>query len=352
MKNYIKKIIYKVFLSELQARLINLEKKFDFLIDVENQIRQINDIGESAQILDVNFSQLPEDFDDEVYLKLNPDVKKAGVDPKEHFLSHGIKEGRPWSYFPSAKVLTKDQNFLLDNYWKWIKTHDPEFKRGTQLSMLEETKSVKRTDIINEILSKKNDKTFYLEIGVRNLEDNFNLIKASNKYSVDPGLEVEVNEADFKFTSDEFFKLLSDGKLLKKGCKFDVIFIDGLHLAEQVDRDIENALNFIKDDGFIVLHDCNPPTEWHSRTSYGFHNTPAGGAWNGTVWKAFLKRRFDKSLNTCCIDADWGVGIISKHLDFGPPINPSNYFYEYEDFDKHRKKYLNLISYEKFLSSL
>ncbi|MBU2888864.1 hypothetical protein [Celeribacter halophilus] len=33
-------------------------------------------------------------FDSDLYLKLNPDVKAAGVNPYKHYLLHGIKEGR------------------------------------------------------------------------------------------------------------------------------------------------------------------------------------------------------------------------------------------------------------------
>ena len=41
-----------------------------------------------------NSSKLPEDFDSEKYLQLNPDVAAAKVDPKEHFLTYGINENR------------------------------------------------------------------------------------------------------------------------------------------------------------------------------------------------------------------------------------------------------------------
>jgi hypothetical protein len=102
----------------------------------------------------------------------------------------------------------------------------------------------------------------------------------------------------------------------------------------------------------VVLHDCNPPTEWHARETYGFYNSPADGAWNGTVWKAFLKRRFEKSLYSCCIDTDWGVGIISKKINIGSPTSKVNPFFEYKEFDKYRKDYLNLISFEEFIKFL
>lgn len=40
---------------------------------------------------------LPVDFDGQVYLKLNPDLMAAGVDPAAHFLSYGQREGRHYA---------------------------------------------------------------------------------------------------------------------------------------------------------------------------------------------------------------------------------------------------------------
>lgn len=39
-------------------------------------------------------SQVPADFDPLEYLELHADVKKAGVDPRQHYLEFGIREGR------------------------------------------------------------------------------------------------------------------------------------------------------------------------------------------------------------------------------------------------------------------
>jgi hypothetical protein len=39
-------------------------------------------------------TDLPADFDPEAYLHLNPDVSSARVDPTEHYLVHGAREGR------------------------------------------------------------------------------------------------------------------------------------------------------------------------------------------------------------------------------------------------------------------
>ena len=218
---------------------------------------------------------------------------------------------------------------------------DPHYIDMLRKNNLENYKSPKRSEIINFLLSlNRKEDTYYLEIGVRNPEHNYNHIKAGTKYSVDPGIEYKENPVDFKMTSDAFFQKLSE--ILSNDIKFDVIFIDGLHLAIQVDKDIENAINYIKDDGFIVLHDCNPPSEWNTRESSG----PTHGVWNGTTWKAFLKWRFNPSIKSCCVNSDWGVGILSKNYHIGKNIEFQNPFFEFGLLEENRKEYLNLIDFE------
>ena len=55
--------------------------------------------------------------------------------------------------------------------------------------------------------------------------------------------------------SDDYFSSLD------KTIKYDLIFIDGLHLEHQVDKDINNSLNHLSENGVIIIHDCNPITE-------------------------------------------------------------------------------------------
>lgn len=209
-----------------------------------------------------------------------------------------------------------------------------------------------RYEIINYILDKLNRKSVYLEIGVRNPDDNFHKIKSEEKYSVDPGFENPENNVDFKVTSDEFFQKLDAGEYLNKNIKFDVIFIDGLHLAEQVDRDINNSLRYLKEDGFIIMHDCNPPTEFHATENYYYRLSPSQGFWNGTTWKAFFKTRKRTDLYSCCIDTDWGVGILSKKVNLGPVTTVLNEFFEYQVLAENRKESLNLITFEEFTNLL
>ncbi len=199
-----------------------------------------------------------------------------------------------------------------------------------------------RIDIIN-FLSNKFGYKNYLEIGIRNPLECFDQIICENKDSVDPGLEAEINTAKYKCTSDEFFESLDAGNLDKEiDFKWDLIFIDGLHASYQVERDIENSLRHLSENGAIVLHDCNPPTEYHARCDQHDHNTIAGGHWNGTVWKAIYKLRCtNKDVDVCVVDKDWGCGVVRKGsqklLEFDNP------YFDYDLFRANRNTNLNLI---------
>ena len=56
-------------------------------------------------------------------------------------------------------------------------------------------------EIINSI-ARNFECESYLEIGLRNPEECFNLIECENKDSVDPGFETDFNLAKYKYTSD------------------------------------------------------------------------------------------------------------------------------------------------------
>ena len=242
----------------------------------------------------------------------------------------------------------------LKEYYNWGGRflNDEFHKEASILCEIEINKRPYRYDVINYLLSSLKRETNYLEIGVRNPEDNFNKINSKTKYSVDPGLEFKANPVDFKLTSDGFFHELDQGKILNKEMKFDVIFIDGLHSAEQVDKDIINAIRYIKNDGFIVLHDCNPPTEFHARESHQYRISPAMSQWNGTVWKAFLKQRNEPSISSCCIDSDFGIGILTKEIQLGNQPKKANPFYEYSILDDNRSDALNLLSFAQFKTKI
>lgn len=242
--------------------------------------------------------------------------------------------------------------FLLDNesYIDQIK-----YDKINEISKAENNKKPSRTDIINYLIRFIDAKN-YLEIGVRNPDDNFNKIKCLDKFSVDPGVEFKSNPVDFRLTSDVFFEYYNENKLsFSKDYKFDIIFIDGLHLAEQVNRDIKNSLNILSENGLIVLHDCNPPTNYHAREDYSDKMTPAKGYWNGTTWKAFYANRFNEKNYSITFDSDWGVGVISKQKIKGfnnltlPMDNP---FYEFYLFAENKNTHLNLQDFMVWSSQI
>ena len=180
----------------------------------------------------------------------------------------------------------------------------------------------------------------YLEIGVFQGE-NIRLVKAAHKDGVDPGHErYVVPEVNYPMTSDDFFKLIEGHDI-----KYDIIFIDGLHHADQVEKDIQNSLNHLVDNGFIVMHDCNP-------ISYEAQLIPRETiAWNGDTWKAFVKFKFKHPyFKTCVIDTDFGVGIIQNNSDYRDPFTPGleEKIQEWEYFSENRKQLLNLISWDEF----
>lgn len=192
-----------------------------------------------------------------------------------------------------------------------------------------------RYDIINHLINKYNF-TKYLEIGIFNGE-NFRHINAPLKHGVDPGSEgIVASEVTHPCTSDSFFESLDTDY------SYDLIFIDGLHYADQVTKDIKNSLKHLNPSGFIILHDCLPP-------DYGHQVVPRQQInWTGDVWRSFVGFKQANTLFSCVVDTDLGIGIIKNNQnisyeDFRPVLM------SYEDFASRSKELLNLISCEEFL---
>lgn len=217
-----------------------------------------------------------------------------------------------------------------------------------------------RTDIINHLIKAHNYKS-YLEIGVWDKDLNFNKINCEEKYWNDPRPELikqprTTNEIDgYTWKSDEMFEKLDSGEIKQR--KFDIIFIDGYHHAEQVIKDINNSLRYLSDNGRIVIHDCNPPIEDMAKEDWILNE------WCGTVWKGWIQWRIEnfKDYFTYTVDTDYGCGIIEKNEDWSNSFGNENQKDElllnhiknlnWEIFDKNRIEYLNLISVENFLET-
>lgn len=191
-----------------------------------------------------------------------------------------------------------------------------------------------RSEIINSLIKKNNYKS-YLEIGVNTPSQpgyNWDNIEIALKHGVDPAVNTT-----FKMTSDELF-----GRYIYM--KYDLIFIDGLHLFEQVYRDIINSLKWLNDNGTIVVHDCNPTLEITQRRDR------ASSIWHGDVWKAILKLRMEKpNVSLYTVDADEGCAVIQKGKQkLFKPKGKKNNVYKFSFFDDNRGEILNLISVKEF----
>jgi glycosyltransferase involved in cell wall biosynthesis len=186
-----------------------------------------------------------------------------------------------------------------------------------------------RTDIINHLI-KKNGYKSYLEIGVRNPNDNFNLIECELKTGVDPDKNAK---ATHTMTSDLFFAA--------NQWNYDIIFIDGLHHADQVLKDLFNSIRILSKGGTIVCHDMNPPKESNQIIPF-----EAAGEmnWTGDCWKAWVELRQLGGYSMKVLNTDWGVGVIQvdesvKALKISEEIT-------YANLDKNRVKWLNLVNPE------
>ena len=197
----------------------------------------------------------------------------------------------------------------------------------------------------------------YLEIGVH-YGRVFRRIDADEKIAVDPEFKVspiarKVAAAKarathyFETTSDEFFTGETDF-LSERG--IDVALIDGLHTYGQVVRDVENTLRYLRDDGVIVLHDCNPESAARGYPATSYDDFRANNrwwniAWSGDVWKAIVHLRSSgQDLRIAVLDCDYGVGLIRK----GVPESRLSYAaaevdaLDYEQLDSDRDRLLNL----------
>ena len=198
--------------------------------------------------------------------------------------------------------------------------------------------SIKRYDIINYLIE-KNKFLNYLEIGVFKGE-NIREINIHHKDGVDPGVEgYTPPEVNYPMTSDEFFDLLKG----HDDIKYDIIFIDGLHHADQVEKDIKNSLNHLVKGGFILMHDCNP-------VSYDAQLIPRQTiAWNGDVWKSFVDFKSNNPSYSCCVvDTDFGVGVIHN---IGNDYQIENRINDWDYFNSNRKELLNLVTWDEFKES-
>jgi hypothetical protein len=211
-----------------------------------------------------------------------------------------------------------------------------------------------RLKVVTTLMQQKDLKN-YLEIGVFN-GGVFFRVKSKFKIAVDPEFAFDaarkfgkaiVNPYNlfnryFEKTSDDFFQ--QDAKTVLRENKVQLALVDGMHEYGFALRDVENTLEYLSDDGVIVMHDCNPQKKEHAGT-YEQWRSKGSGHWNGDVWKAIVHlRSLRKDVNVFVLDCDHGLGIVTK----GKPESPLSFSageigsLTYDDFAANRQSWLNL----------
>ncbi len=190
-----------------------------------------------------------------------------------------------------------------------------------------QNKGTYRWDLINALHSKYNFKS-YLEIGC-DQNQLFSKIKIENKIGVDP-----YSGGTIRMKSNDFFK--------KNEKFFDCIFIDGLHVYDQVKKDILNSLKFLNESGFILVHDCLPG----SLSSQAVPRYKM--VWHGDVWKAIVDLRGEKNLEIFTCEIDSGISIIQKKKNTDLLVlDKKAKKLKFKDFYENYKKYMRTISFDE-----
>lgn len=167
----------------------------------------------------------------------------------------------------------------------------------------------RRYEIINHLVRTRGYRR-YLEIGVSKGR-TMARVRCAEKVGVDPAPRCEAGAWTLHVVpSDEFFAANCE--------RFDLVFIDGLHHAEQVLRDLLHALAVLSANGLILLHDCSPASEAAQRRERGAESS---ADWNGDGWKAIaLVRESEPGLYCRVIDTDQGIGVVVPRNRAAVPV--------------------------------
>jgi hypothetical protein len=203
---------------------------------------------------------------------------------------------------------------------------------------------IRRWEVLNRLIERFEYHS-YLEIGVAG-GANFRRVTAVEKLGVDPALRWwSLLRRDVRKTkSDRFFS--------RNKRTFDLVFIDGLHIAQQAFTDIQNALIVLNPGGTVVVHDCLPSSREQQIVPR------IQSSWTGDVWRAFLSTSMRSDLLTMILDCDRGCGIIRpgrrapNHPSPPADLDPLRGRPSWEEFDAHKTEWLQIVPDSNVMATL
>ncbi|MFV0442077.1 MAG: class I SAM-dependent methyltransferase [Planctomycetaceae bacterium] len=189
-----------------------------------------------------------------------------------------------------------------------------------------------RFQLLNYLIETRGYRS-YLEIGCGG-NKTFDAVGAPHKVGVDPQ-----SGGTLRVSSDEFFRVNQD--------RFDLVIIDGLHLCEQVLRDVDHSLRCLRPGGCIVLHDCLPARREHQERKKQTWN------WTGDVWKAVVALRQRPDCDVAVLNADWGLGVVLPRPNSAPlKIVPDLTWDAYQRDGKRLMRTMTFFQLQQFLGDV
>ena len=178
-----------------------------------------------------------------------------------------------------------------------------------------------RSSFINSLIKIVGDR--YLEIGL-GTGDHFKSINTDNKDGVDI---LNVPVATHVMPSNEYFRQCNK--------TFDIVFIDGNHICEQVVMDFNNALNHLSEHGVILVHDLVPRDKTYI--------SPAGCGDGFKMLAYFVKQG---SVDMATVENSLGLTIFKSR-------EPAKYLdIDYDYFVSGVKPLIKFVSYTDILRML
>ena len=182
----------------------------------------------------------------------------------------------------------------------------------------------------------------------------------------DDGLEITYKVHDQDLRSS--IKLIHTRRI-----GYDIVFVDPYHTYEDSWEAISGAVKIVAPGGFVVIHDCNPPSAELARPEF------MEGDWCGVTYLAYLDFVTGNTrLEYLTVDTDFGCGVIRKPArqsvwkaissvipaDLGKKANRRrkarrwrqrpirDFDAAYTFFDRDRDNLLNLVTPEEFEAKL
>jgi hypothetical protein len=230
---------------------------------------------------------------------------------KYHTEAYSFKYGSSANYMLDVCMKKMDQfnrsseqceEFVDEAFFHWFHMF---YAPGMYSSVdLDVTNYMVSRGVILSMVSEKYGHQTYLEIGT-DRDDIFS--EARKRFKVAVGVD-PLSGGTLRMTSNEFFTTNTQ--------YFDMIFVDGLHEANQVYADVMNALRWLSPGGTVLMHDCNPHGILSNRAAYPL--PPNVRYWNGDTWKAVVALRLLDYIDIVVVDADHGVAVIRKRPNSEP----------------------------------